>query len=370
MKAISIPALALAIVAGCATKPPAAAPKPPPKEHKIVVEVIEPSEPTSKDGSDDIDGDGITGKSDRCPSKREDKDGFQDDDGCPEADNDHDGSEDRIDACPLEVGPLENKGCPDGDKDGDSVFDRLDNCPDERGSSNRNGCRRSQLVAITPRRLLTRRKLRFRGKDKRTLSRHSHRLLNNIAAVLVVHPEIERVVVGGHTDNRGTPEELLSRSQSQAEAVVGYLVSKGVDAKRLKAKGYGDKLPVRSNTKGSGRTANKRISFTIVARSNQVVLQPPPPLTWADVVAKYRASTFAVRRCYARAAKQNPEVQKLSQAKAKVTVDTEGHLAVTFSGIKSTPLRRCLTAMVLSWRFPSKPLSTLKVGLTVLFRSR
>ena len=70
-------------------------------------------------GTDDPDGDGILDRADRCPQKPEDKDGWEDADGCPEADDDPDG--DRIfgpgDACPLESedfdGVDDHDGCPD-----------------------------------------------------------------------------------------------------------------------------------------------------------------------------------------------------------------------------------------------------------------
>ena len=65
----------------------------------------------------------------------EDKDGFEDEDGCPDPDNDKDGVLDVDDKCINDPGPKENLGCPDTDKDKDTVVDRLDKCPDDRGRS-------------------------------------------------------------------------------------------------------------------------------------------------------------------------------------------------------------------------------------------
>src|SRR6185436_15916504 len=48
----------------------------------------------------DQDGDGILDNVDKCPTIAEDKDGFEDDDGCPDADNDQDGVPDATDTCP------------------------------------------------------------------------------------------------------------------------------------------------------------------------------------------------------------------------------------------------------------------------------
>ncbi|MCC6623136.1 MAG: OmpA family protein [Deltaproteobacteria bacterium] len=81
----------------------------------------------------DKDGDGILDREDQCPSDPEDKDEFEDADGCPEDDNDKDGIKDVNDKCPLEPedkdGDRDDDGCPDGDKDGDGIADDLDQCP-------------------------------------------------------------------------------------------------------------------------------------------------------------------------------------------------------------------------------------------------
>jgi OmpA-OmpF porin, OOP family len=79
----------------------------------------------------DRDGDGLPDPVDSCPDQPEDKDGFQDEDGCPEADNDNDGLVDGADKCPIEPGPIQNLGCPIIDKDADGIPDDKDRCPNE-----------------------------------------------------------------------------------------------------------------------------------------------------------------------------------------------------------------------------------------------
>ncbi|HEY4224022.1 MAG TPA: OmpA family protein [Myxococcota bacterium] len=78
----------------------------------------------------DRDGDGIPDDKDACPDQPEDKDLFQDEDGCPDPDNDGDGILDPLDKCPNTPGPKENDGCPYGDRDGDGIPDNVDECPD------------------------------------------------------------------------------------------------------------------------------------------------------------------------------------------------------------------------------------------------
>jgi OmpA-OmpF porin, OOP family len=80
--------------------------------------------------STDRDGDGIPDNVDQCPDEPEDKDGFQDEDGCPDPDNDGDTVLDVNDKCPNEPGPASNAGCPVKDRDGDGIPDAVDKCPD------------------------------------------------------------------------------------------------------------------------------------------------------------------------------------------------------------------------------------------------
>ena len=85
----------------------------------------------------DRDGDGIKDDLDKCPDDPEDRDGFQDEDGCPDPDNDNDGILDVDDRCVNEPedmdGDQDTDGCPegsDGDRDGDGIPDSKDKCPD------------------------------------------------------------------------------------------------------------------------------------------------------------------------------------------------------------------------------------------------
>jgi hypothetical protein len=96
----------------------------------------------------DRDADGVPDDRDECPDLAEDRDGIQDEDGCPEDDADGDGILDAQDACPLVPGvwwndPKKN-GCPAPDTDGDGVPDPVDACPAVKGvhsdDPKKNGC--------------------------------------------------------------------------------------------------------------------------------------------------------------------------------------------------------------------------------------
>ncbi len=89
------------------------------------------------------------------------------------------------------------------------------------------------------------------------------RTMAAIAAIMSDYPGVH-VQVDGHTDNVGNPDANLKLSQDRADAVVRYLVTKkGVDAKRLSAKGFGDSKPIADNKTKKGQAKNRRVDFTV-----------------------------------------------------------------------------------------------------------
>lgn len=242
-----------------------------------------PLQPEDRDGWQDEDGcpeedndaDGFNDPIDDCKNEAEDRDGFQDDDGCPEPDNDRDGVLDVEDRCPNEPGPADNEGCP-ADSDGDGVLDNVDNCPDEPGPVENQGCRRRQRVRIEQGRLEILEKVFFQTNRARIL-RRSYALLNNVAEVIMNHPEIELVRVEGHTDDRGADDYNMDLSRRRAEAVVEYLVGRGVPPNRLRAEGYGETRPVASNETREGRATNRRVEFNIGEPPRNVRQQESTP---------------------------------------------------------------------------------------------
>ena len=90
----------------------------------------------------DADKDGVEDETDQCPELAEDRDMFQDEDGCPEGDNDDDGVPDGEDRCPTEKededGVSDEDGCDDPDNDNDKVPDVSDPCPNDPGPPSQN----------------------------------------------------------------------------------------------------------------------------------------------------------------------------------------------------------------------------------------
>lgn len=211
----------------------------------------------------DSDGDGVPDWRDKCPTELEDRDGFEDDDGCLDADNDDDGIVDGEDACPDKPGPKENDGCPD--TDGDDVPDNADECPEEDGPPENNGC----PFGDPPYVIVESDRIRIKGNilfetGAATIQKQSHKLLDEVASVLKANPTLGPVLVEGHTDNRGSRRFNVDLSQRRARAVLEYLVGKGVERKRLSAKGFGFDKPIATNDTALGRAKNRRVEFRLL----------------------------------------------------------------------------------------------------------
>ena len=74
----------------------------------------------------------------------------------------------------------------------------------------------------------------------------------------------ERIEIGGHTDNVGKPAANILLSMERAKSVMVYVISKGINASRLTAKGYGSSIPVASNLTGKGKAMNRRTEIKIL----------------------------------------------------------------------------------------------------------
>jgi len=78
-----------------------------------------------------------------------------------------------------------------------------------------------------------------------------------------------RVEVQGHTDNRGGRQLNVRLSKQRAEAVLAALVTRGIDAGRLTAQGYGPREPIATNATDEGREQNRRVEIKITERKKE-----------------------------------------------------------------------------------------------------
>lgn len=236
-----------------------------------------PEEAEDHDGFKDADGcpdedndlDGIIDIRDVCMNKAEDLDDWIDHDGCPEPDNDSDGVLDLDDDCPNQAGPVDNKGCPSSDRDSDGVSDASDRCPDapetRNGYLDDDGCpdEANQRVKVTQTQILTMEPVRWMSRNSDEIEASSVGMLGDIVRVMSDVPDM-RLRIEGHTDAQGDETANQALSERRAKAVRDYLVSKGVDASRLEAIGYGGTKPIDTNRTERGREANRRIEFQIL----------------------------------------------------------------------------------------------------------
>lgn len=98
---------------------------------------------------------------------------------------------------------------------------------------------------------------------KADLKPESFPVLDELVAFLT-RKDDERIEIGGHTDNVGKPAANITLSMERAKSVMAYIISKGIDANRLTAKGYGSSVPVESNATAAGRAINRRTEVKIL----------------------------------------------------------------------------------------------------------
>ncbi len=127
---------------------------------------------------------------------------------------------------------------------------------------------RRSLVQVRARAINIRRQVNF-ATDSAEILPDSSQLLSEVADVILRHPELTRIEIQGHTDNRGGAQHNQELSQRRAEAVRDWLVRAGVDASRLEARGYGQEQPLVPNITAANRARNRRVQFVITERSDQ-----------------------------------------------------------------------------------------------------
>ena len=98
---------------------------------------------------------------------------------------------------------------------------------------------------------------------KATLKPEAYPVLDELVEYLK-RKDDERIELGGHTDNVGKPEANMILSTNRAKAVMTYLLTKGIAAERVTAKGYGMTVPIAENDDAEGRAQNRRTEVKIL----------------------------------------------------------------------------------------------------------
>jgi len=198
----------------------------------------------------DTDGDGIPDVRDKCPTKPEDKDGFEDDDGCPDPDNDKDGFLDPVDKCPNEPETVNG-------------IDDDDGCPDQG------------IIEVKEERLSYEERVLFATNRARVLP-VGRPILAAIVHMWKQHPEWERLVIEGHADKRGADEYNNWLSHERADRTRKALVDLGFPADKVEVAGYGKRMPRKEGDDETAYRQNRRVEFVIVRKKEEQVAAPTP----------------------------------------------------------------------------------------------
>ncbi|MCP4921733.1 MAG: OmpA family protein [Proteobacteria bacterium] len=162
---------------------------------------------------------------------------------------------------PPELDPL-------ADSDGDGVLDIDDACPevpiyeaqDPRYSD---GC--PKLAELSGDRIIITQSIFFREGSAQLL-RKSTPVLEEVARILENNPDLDTVLIEGHTNDNGGPEYNYRLSEDRAVEVMRWLIDAGIDRNRLVAQGYGYDVPLVHHDGRDAQRVNRRVEFTVMKR--------------------------------------------------------------------------------------------------------
>lgn len=207
----------------------------------------------------DSDKDGVIDANDQCPTTVA---GAQvDTKGC-ELDSDNDGVKNSADQCPTTITGVEvnGSGC-ELDTDQDGIVNRLDKClTTPKGAKvDGSGCQVKLKKEVS-----FNLKVEFANNSLEVQPAYKENI-DELAKFLIQYPS-SKVVIEGHTDDRGAASYNQSLSEKRAQAIVDYIVKNyDVDVSRVTAIGKGESAPIADNNTAAGRQANRRVVAVVKA---------------------------------------------------------------------------------------------------------
>jgi outer membrane protein OmpA-like peptidoglycan-associated protein len=219
------------------------------KTSKIEPKTTVTVEKIAKEESD-TDGDKIPDLTDKCPTEPEDKDGFEDDNGCPELDNDKDGLTDVVDKCPNQPETMNG-------------VDDLDGCPETASTT------------VKEERLSYEEHVLF-DSNSTQIRPEVQPILWAIVTLWKQHPEWDRLVIEGHADQRGSEEYNNWLSQERALQTRAVLIAMGFPANKIEVAGYGNRLPLKPGNDESTLKENRRVELIIIPKKTNAAGAMPP----------------------------------------------------------------------------------------------
>lgn len=148
----------------------------------------------------------------------------------------------------------EGQCLPNNDADGDGVVNNLDQCPATPLGTivDEVGCPVVEEISLDG--------VNFEYKSS-NLTMEAKGILDSVVEVLN-NSEVN-FTIEGHTDSVASESYNQKLSQSRAESVRAYLMSKGISADRMTAQGFGESNPIASNDTEDGRADNRRVEFSV-----------------------------------------------------------------------------------------------------------
>jgi OOP family OmpA-OmpF porin len=254
---------------------------------------------TTLQGCPDADSDGVADNDDRCPNTPA---GVKvDASGCP-LDADGDKVPDYLDKCPNTPAgaQVDANGCP-LDRDGDGVPDFQDRCPDRAGPAANKGC---PEIKAEQKKILNEatRYIQF-DFNKSTLKPSSNARLDQMVAILNEYPDYS-LSIAGHTDSKGADDYNLRLSYERAASARAYMLSKGIPAERIEARGYGETKPLADNKSVVGQAQNRRVDFDpyLTGEANAAEVKYGPAPTVTELLQQGKTSPTAVKKPVAKKA--------------------------------------------------------------------
>jgi outer membrane protein OmpA-like peptidoglycan-associated protein len=147
--------------------------------------------------------------------------------------------------------------------------------PPACGENNENCPEKKPTVTIDPKlkKLVLSERIYF-DFDKDTIKPISFPILDEVVRVLKVRPDIKKMRIEGHTDNKGSDLYNLDLSHRRAASVMVYLIEHGIETWRLTAAGFGFRCPLVPNDTPDNRAQNRRVDFIILEQEGVPVEEP------------------------------------------------------------------------------------------------
>ena len=157
--------------------------------------------------------------------------------------------------------------------------------------------------------------------NQKTVQRESEEKLDKVVTFMRKYPDTT-AVIEGHTDEVGTSADNMRLSQSRAQSMVNYLVSRGIAQSRLNAVGYGETRPIADNRTEVGRRLNRRINAIIACATDVEGLTPAPARVTMAMDMEFDTNRADVRPQYLAELRKVADFMK---ANPGVVATVEGH---------------------------------------------